>query len=395
MNKILPLFSFLIIFSWFTGYGQNRTIQFTEKPWAELLSQAKKENKTIFLDAYTTWCGPCKWMAAKMFTNDTIADFYNNTFINAHFDMEKGEGLELARTFQVKGYPTLLFISPSGELVHMRVGAPQKVQDYIDMGKVALTPGEGFIAYIKKYQEGNRDPYFMMKYFERLQGAYQPVNEPLKQYFATQKESDMFSRANWEILYRYVYDVDSKEFNFLLKNYKEYEKRYTADSVNAKIFGVYSQSLTALSKTNPFNEAGYALLKQKIRDAGFPTAEKIIFTGDLNIFQMRSDTESFINLANTGVDTYFSDDYVMLNHMALNFFHIATDPQHLEKAAGWAKKSIALKSTSANNDTYANLMFKLGNKPEAIKYEKAALKEAQKERVPTQQFEETLKRFEQ
>jgi thiol-disulfide isomerase/thioredoxin len=394
MKKSLSLLSILLLFIYFDGFAQNRSIRFVEKPWSEILAAAKQENKLIFLDAYTTWCGPCKWMAAKIFTNDTIADYYNTTFICAHFDMEKGEGLELARVYQVRAYPTLLFLNGAGELIHLRVGAPQKVKDYFDMGKIALTPGEGFGAYMKKYQEGNRDPYFIMKFFDRLQGAYMPINEPLSQYFASQKEADLLNRANWDMLYRYVYDIDSKEFNYLLKHHKEYEKRYTKDSVSAKISGVYSQALTTLSRNMSFNEASYNQLKQKMRDSGYESAEKVIFTGDLNLYQSKSDSEKFINLAITGVDTYYSDDYTMLNRIAWNFYQIATDKKHLEKATQWAKKSIALKSTSENNDTYANLMYKLGNKTEAIKYEKKAIAIAQKEKADTKAFEATLKKFE-
>ena len=75
------------------------------------------------------------------------------------------------------------------------------------------------------------------------------------------------------------------------------------------------------------------------------------------------------------------------------FRQVATDKKHLEKAAGWAKKSIALKSTPVNNDTYANLMFKLGNKSEAVKFEKKAIAIAQKENADTTEFEANLKKF--
>ena len=102
-------------------------------------------------------------MATNMFTTDSVADYYNKTFICAHFDMEKGEGPELAKTFQVMAYPTLLFINANGELVHKRVGAAQQARDYIRMGKDALTPGEGFVACLKKFQDGNRDPVFLLK----------------------------------------------------------------------------------------------------------------------------------------------------------------------------------------------------------------------------------------
>ena len=221
MRTIKIAFCFVFILAMAPGFSQNHSINFIEKPWSEILTMAKNENKMIFLDAYTSWCGPCKWMAANMFTNDSIADFYNQKFICAHFDMEKGEGITLARTFQVKAYPTLLFINNNGEMVHLRVGAPQKVSDYFEMGQSALTPGEGFADFQRQFQAGNRNPAFMLRYFDKLQGAYMPVNEPLGQYFATISDQDLLTRDNWNIIYQFVDDMDGREFGYLQKHQAE------------------------------------------------------------------------------------------------------------------------------------------------------------------------------
>lgn len=393
MKIRFPFLFIALMFFFFSGVGQKQSITFIEKPWTDLLAQAKSQNKMIFLDAYTSWCGPCKWMAANMFTNDTIAAYYNKTFICAHFDMEKGEGVQLAQTYQVRAYPTLLFINQAGEMVHKRVGAPQKIQDYLDMGNIALTPGEGFNSYVKKFQEGERDTKFMMKYLDRLQGAYMPINEPLKQYFASQKEADLLSRANWEMIQQFVSDMDSREFSFLLKHQKEYIKLYTKDSVDSKISNVFLQALNNVARSRTFTDASYLQLNQKIRETGYADAEKIIFSGELSLYQMKSDVQKFIELAYKGLDTYYSKDYVMLNRMAWNFFQITTDPKYLKKASEWAKKSISLKSTAENNDTCANLMFLLGDKAEALKYEKTALELALKEKVPLEGYEDNLKKF--
>src|SRR5476649_1062437 len=86
------------------GFAQDKCIQFDHSTWAELLAKAKQQNKMIFVDAYTTWCGPCKWMAKNVFTNDTVAEFYDKTFICAKIDMEKGEGPELAKKYEVRAY---------------------------------------------------------------------------------------------------------------------------------------------------------------------------------------------------------------------------------------------------------------------------------------------------
>src|SRR3989304_5110710 len=90
--------------------GQNRSINFEHGAWKDILTKAKTEKKLIMLDAFTSWCGPCKWMAKNVFTNDTVADYYNATYVNAKIDMEKGEGIDLAKKYGVQAYPTFLFI---------------------------------------------------------------------------------------------------------------------------------------------------------------------------------------------------------------------------------------------------------------------------------------------
>jgi len=390
MNQRLPVLLVILMIFVSTGFSQNRSIIFVEKPWTEILAQAKAQKKMIFLDAYTTWCGPCKWMAANMFTNNIIADYYNSSFICAHFDMEKGEGVALAQKYQVKAYPTLLFIDQAGEMVHKRVGAPQNIQDYLDMGNNALTPGEGFSAYIKKFQEGNREPEFILNYLDRLQGAYMPLNETLVQYFDTCREADLLNRMNWEIIYKYVTDTDSKPFGYFFTHRKEYSRLYSTDSVDQKITGVFVQSLINQGRGRSFSEANYEKLKQKIRDTGFEGAEKVFFLSDISIYP----GDKFFQLASDGLDKWFANDYAMLANIASAFLKNTDDTIYLKKAAGWAKRSIDIKSTSANNDTYANLMFKLGNRSEAIKYEGTAIELAIKEKVSTKQFEETLKKFE-
>lgn len=104
-------------------FGQ---IKFEHGTWAEIKAKAKAENKIIFMDAFTTWCGPCKWMVKNVFTNDTVANYYNSTFVNAKIDMEAGEGKELAIQYSIQSYPSLLYIDSNGEIVH-RVPVREKL----------------------------------------------------------------------------------------------------------------------------------------------------------------------------------------------------------------------------------------------------------------------------
>jgi len=116
----------------------SRSISFNSDNWKALLAKAKKENKLIFLDAYTEWCRPCIMMAKNIFTLNKVADFYNQHFINVSMDMEKGEGPAIGKKYKIGAYPTFLFIDGNGRVVHENDGY-QEAEPFIKAGETALS----------------------------------------------------------------------------------------------------------------------------------------------------------------------------------------------------------------------------------------------------------------
>jgi thioredoxin 1 len=113
-------------------------IVFIEDKWDEALKQARIQNKYIFVDAYASWCGPCKMLKATTFNNEKAAAFYNSNFINVSIDMEKGQGPALAAQWRMQAYPTLIIFNPQGKPVLGTVGYI-KADDLIRFGKQALS----------------------------------------------------------------------------------------------------------------------------------------------------------------------------------------------------------------------------------------------------------------
>jgi thiol:disulfide interchange protein len=138
MKRLLFCVFIAVLFS--CSQVQAQGIRFSNaKTWSEVLAQAKQENKLVFLDAYTTWCGPCKYMQKDIFPKPSVGKFYNANFINVKMDMEKGEGPELARQFSLTAIPTLLFFDGDGNEVHRFVGALE-APAFIKLGKEAIDP---------------------------------------------------------------------------------------------------------------------------------------------------------------------------------------------------------------------------------------------------------------
>ncbi|GLU50984.1 thioredoxin family protein [Dyadobacter frigoris] len=109
-------------------------IKFTEGNWAAILKRAKAEKKVVFLDAYTTWCGPCKLLQKNVFTKPEVGALFNQKFINVKVDMESGEGPKLAQKYPLEGYPTLFFIDPDGKIVKQVIGY-QNPETLVSIGK--------------------------------------------------------------------------------------------------------------------------------------------------------------------------------------------------------------------------------------------------------------------
>ena len=93
------LLSFILLF-WgtFSVNAQNRSIRFLDDNWNIVLKKAERTGKLIFVDCYTSWCGPCQTLAKEVFTLDSVADFFNRHFLCVKLDIEKGKGLECGVT---------------------------------------------------------------------------------------------------------------------------------------------------------------------------------------------------------------------------------------------------------------------------------------------------------
>lgn len=105
----------------------SRGIKFSNLTFEKALKQAKATNKMVFVDVYTTWCGPCKEMAATTFKDQEVGNVFNKRFICIKVDAENDEsGPTIEKLYGVNAYPTLLFINSEGKMVRKLVGKQSK-----------------------------------------------------------------------------------------------------------------------------------------------------------------------------------------------------------------------------------------------------------------------------
>jgi len=374
--------------------AQNRSISFEQGSWKETLAKAAQANKPIFVDAYTTWCGPCKWLAKHVFTNDSVADFFNANFINVKIDMEKGEGLALAQQWQVSAYPTLLYFDSKGEMIHRACGADisaSGVKSFLAQGKDALDPKKQFAALKKKYDSGSREPEFLAHYLFSLDNVCLPAGEALKAYFATQEEVSLTSPRNWKIIYYHVNDIASREFRYLVNHAEDFAKLYTRDSVDNKISYTYSDALTSLARDES-KSAEYEALKKELKLNNVANSDQIILDAELVRFAKKKDWKNY-SLTAEAYSKYVNDNANMLNSIAWTFYEHVDDKGMLEKALQWSARSLELNTNYAYMDTYAALLYKLGKKTEAKAAAEKAIELGKKEGTDYSGTEDLLKQI--
>ena len=88
-----------------------------------IMEKAKKENKVVFIDFFTTWCAPCRLMDQSVFSDEDVASYMNQNCLSMKINAEKGEGVALKVQFGVNAYPTYIFIDGEGNEVVKKTGS--------------------------------------------------------------------------------------------------------------------------------------------------------------------------------------------------------------------------------------------------------------------------------
>ncbi|WP_228459076.1 thioredoxin family protein [Chryseobacterium bernardetii] len=190
----------------------QETIQFQELPFKEIIAKAKKEKKLVFIDAYASWCGPCKMMEKNIFPQKSVREYFNTNFINARFDMEKGEGRDLAAKFGVRSYPTYLFLNGEGELVSRNTGYMEESM-FVAMAQDINSQGNKKGSLKERFANGEKDPEFLINIMKLNSDTdYEFAKKASERYFENKKATDPMSKD--EIGYMLFFLKSTEDSNY-------------------------------------------------------------------------------------------------------------------------------------------------------------------------------------
>ncbi|WP_065220515.1 MULTISPECIES: thioredoxin family protein [Butyricimonas] len=244
-----------LIFTLFTfvGFSQEGGVVFEDLTYKEALEKAKKENKLVFLDGYTQWCGPCKGMARAIFPLKKVGDFFNPRFVCVKYDMEAGEGIELAKKFNIKSYPTFLIIRPDGTVQHRINGGTPRAEDFIAWVEMGLNEETALYPLSQVYASGKMTKKQMANYHVALvYGGFKEKDAEIKKELAGKLTDKEWLQNDFFFLLK-ENGYGTERFNFAVKNISTLRKNMeNPEEVDSWLFYVYQGAIRPYFSSEKF-----------------------------------------------------------------------------------------------------------------------------------------------
>lgn len=358
----------LFLFSTLAVFAQE-AIQFQELPFKELVAKAKKDNKIVFIDAYASWCGPCKMMERNVFTKKSVGDYYNSNFVNARFDMEKGEGREIAAKYGVRSYPTYLFLNGDGELVSQNFGYMEESM-FLTMAQDINSPNNKKGSLKERFAKGEKDPEFLINIMKLNSSSdFDFAKKASERYFQNKKKTEEFTKDDVGLLFFFLKSTEDKNYNVFTERKAEIikflpEETYKEFDNQMKLAKVVELSVDTQNKT--INSEYFMKTAEPL--VGKHDAEVKLNQTKLSYYEQNANFPEYEKAALAYYrNTEAFEPNELLKAAWIFSEHIKTQAS-LKKAAEWAEKSVMRGETSENTYILAKLYSLTGKKDMAKTY---------------------------
>ncbi|MDQ0477505.1 thioredoxin family protein [Chryseobacterium sp. MDT2-18] len=364
MKKTLTFF-FLLIF--LISFSQE-SINFENTSFKEVLAKAKREKKLVFMDAYASWCGPCKLMEKNIFTLPAVKAYYNANFINARFDMEVGEGRDIALKYQIRSYPSFLFLNGDGDVVMKNYGYMGE-EDFIAIAKEANNPLLVNSNPKELFEKGESDPAFLLNMMrQNAQTDYELAKKVSERYFKLKKDQEL-TRDDIGLLLYFVKTPGDPNYQVFKDRKANIVKEMSEDiynqfDVNIKISKIMENSLdqnSGIINDDYFYQNAIPLVGKAEAETAL-NRMKIIYYPNVGNFK---EYEKAALLYYKNAEDFAPEE---LLKAAWIFSEHVDNKTSLKKAEEWAEKSVMKSENAENTYILAKIYQKTGKNENAKIY---------------------------
>lgn len=285
-------------------------VDFRNLTFDEALAKAKAEKKLVFVDCYTTWCGPCKHMTTKIFPQEKAGEFFNPRFVSVKFDMEKGEGIDLKKKLGVRAYPSFFIVRPDGTVQHSVVGSGE-LDEFIGRVQKGLNEKTSLLYLSQQYEKGKMNKKQLMAYYEALSDAYDKKNTEKVhgELVAQLTDKDKLKADFWPLFEAESCTIGSPDFNLILANIPVFEKNIGKEKLDGYLFSAYSRVLSGfISGRASKSSLSLEDLKKQIDNLNIAKKDELLAQYNLATLVANKDVAKLVSLFEEKASTLSGDD---------------------------------------------------------------------------------------
>jgi thioredoxin-related protein len=235
MKKIFSLLITILVSMTVEAQGVN----FQELTLNQALAKAKAEQKFVFVDVYTDWCGPCRMMATQIFPMKEMGDYFNPKYVSIKLNAEKGEeGPAFKNKYGIRAYPTFVILDSEGNLLHMFAGGVLNLS-FIDKVEESFNPDLAFGNLQQRYQAGERDKKLVASYLKALKGTYTVDVTPMVNDFVTSLGYDELICSDCLFIFDEFAPLGSPREKFFTDNIEKFRDVIGRDTVDKVLKNKY------------------------------------------------------------------------------------------------------------------------------------------------------------
>ena len=324
----------------------NEGVVFLEgKTFAEAVEIAKESGKKIFLDCYTSWCGPCKMVARDIFPQKVAGDYFNKEYVNIKIDMEKGEGPELAKRFGVKAYPTFIMFDSEGKEIGRLVGSKRTAEDFVETVKNAV--GESSLSAMnERYANGERSQEFLCKYLVVLDNAYDSDKSKIvaDELLNGKTKELLEDEALFNAFLKYNSSPLSSAFQYVLQHEDEFKSKYPKSGLERMISAAWMVYPRTLIKKDAdgnatFDHKAMTAYVKEMKKWGVENRKEIVLLSDINVAEAMKDWREYAKLCSKYIKKFGESDMYIYN-WALRIQQNCQDRKVKDTAINWMQQRI-------------------------------------------------------
>lgn len=226
----------------FASFGQG--VEFAELDFEQAVIKAKTENKHLFIDFYTNWCAPCKLMDRDVFPLEEVGDYFNSKFISIKINGEIGEGIDLAKKYAIKAYPTFVILDGNQEVVHVFAGGILDGQKFIDKVDVSFNPEKAYGALKSRYETGERGLQLESAYLQALINTHTVRPDSLVDVFYNKLSKEEKISKEALFVFEMLAPFGSDRVKFLETNREEFRKVIGTPKIDSILVSKYESFYT-------------------------------------------------------------------------------------------------------------------------------------------------------